>query len=114
MIRLPASLKAWNTPQFRRTLQDEIEALDHHLLPLQRGLARSSQVTERPVQVMVISETETAHAIIVNVGVFYTGVIAGCNCADDPTPIDEQNEYCVIELVIDKRTAETEIGLIPD
>lgn len=114
MIRLPASLEAWNTPRFRTALKQEIEALDPHLLPLQRGLALSSQVTDRAVQAMVLSEGETDHAITANVGVFFTGVVGGCNCADDPTPVDEQSEYCVIQLVIDKRTAQTQIDLIPD
>lgn len=114
MIRLPASLEAWNTPRFRTALKQEIEALDLHLLPLQQGLALSSQVSDRPIQAMVLSEDETDRALTATVGVFYTGVIAGCNCADDPTPVDEQTEYCVIRLVIDKGTAETQVSLVPD
>jgi len=27
---------------------------------------------------------------------------------DDPTPIDEQNEYCVVQIDINKQTAEAD------
>ena len=114
MITLPFARAAWNTPDFRDTLKQEIEALDKHLLPLQQGMSMSSQVSERPIQAMVISERDTGACIHVNVGIFYSGIIAGCNCADDPTPIDKQNEYCVIQLDIDKQTAVTQVNLIPD
>ncbi|HEY9098900.1 MAG TPA: hypothetical protein VIN38_08520 [Thiobacillus sp.] len=88
--------------------------MDPHHLPLQEGLALSSHVTDRQVQIMPITTSETAQFISVKAGVFFTGVIAGCNCADDPSPIDEQNEYCVIQLDIDKTTSETQISLMPD
>lgn len=114
MITLPHTLADWNTPNFRETLKREIEALDKHLLPLQAGMSMSNQVSERPIQAMVLSERDSGACIHVNVGIFFSGVIAGCNCADDPTPVDEQNEYCVIQLEIDKQTAATQINLIPD
>jgi hypothetical protein len=47
-------------------------------------------------------------------GVFYTGIIAGCSCSDDPSPVDEQNEYCDLLFTIDKLTAETQITLLVD
>jgi hypothetical protein len=63
MIRLPHSLNAWGTPGFRDVLKREIEALDAAALPLQQGLARSSHVTDRPFQAMVISVHEEAGLI---------------------------------------------------
>ena len=44
---------------------------------------------------MLLSASEDAGLLRVKAGIFYTGIIAGCSCADDPTPIDELNEYCV-------------------
>jgi len=114
MIRLPQSLNAWETPGFRDALKLEIEQLDAGLLPLQQGLAVSSYVTERPFQVMILSVREEAGSIQVRAGIFYTGVIAGCSCADDPTPVDELNEYCEVQLVIDRKTAETTVTLLVD
>jgi len=111
MIRLRQSLDAWGTPGFRDVLKQEIERLDAGLLPLQQALSRSSYVTERPFQVMLLGADEAAGSIHARVGIFYTGVIAGCSCADDPTPVDELNEYCEVLLVIDRRTAATTVSL---
>jgi hypothetical protein len=38
----------------------------------------------------------------------------GCSCADDPTPDSKNNEYCVVQLDIDKTTAETTIDLVTE
>ncbi len=112
MIQLPNTLKAWGSPEFSDVLKQEIEQLDARHLPLQQGLSISSQVTERPFQAMIISVTEEDRWTQVKAGIFYTGVIAGCNCADDPSPVDEQNEYCVVRLDIDRLTAETTVTLL--
>lgn len=114
MIRLPRSLNAWGSPGFNDVLKHEIEQLDAAALPLQQGLARSSHVTDRPFQVMVIGVHEETGLIRVKAGIFYTGIIAGCSCADDPTPIDELNEYCVVQIDIDRATAEASVTLLPD
>jgi len=111
MIRLPDSLNAWGMPGFRDVLKQEIEQLDAEQLPLQQGLSRSSYVTERPFQAMLLGIDEAAGSIHVRAGIFYTGVIAGCSCADDPTPVDELNEYCEVLLVIDRQTAEATVSL---
>ena len=114
MTRLPNSLNAWGTPGFETTLRQKIEQLDAAQLPLQQGLTRSSHVTDRPFQAMVIAVREEIGLIRAKTGIFYTGVIAGCNCADDPTPIDEQNEYCVLQFDIDRTTAETCVTLLAE
>lgn len=114
MIHLQKSLKAWGTPGFEATLKREIEQLDAAQLPLQQGLAISSQVTDRPFQAMVIGVREAPGVIRVKAGIFYTGVIAGCSCADDPTPIDEQNEYCVVQIDIDRTTATATVTLLAE
>lgn len=114
MIRLPKSLNAWGTTAFKDVLSQEIAQLDATELPLQQGLAGSSYVTERPFQAMLISASEGAGLLRVKAGIFYTGVIAGCSCADDPTPIDELNEYCVVQFDIDTTTAETTVTLLAE
>lgn len=114
MIHLQKSLKAWGTPGFETILKREIEQLDAAQLPLQQALALSSQVTERPFQAMVIGVREAPGVIRVKAGIFYTGVIAGCSCADDPTPIDEQSEYCVVQFDIDRATADATVTLLAE
>lgn len=114
MIQLNKSLNVWGTPEFSDVLQQEIAQLDRDLLPLQQGLTISSHVTDRPVQAMILDLSEEAGLIRVKAGIFYTGIIAGCSCADDPTPIAEQNEYCVLQFCINKQSAETTVTLVPE
>lgn len=114
MIRLPNSLNVWGTPEFEAVLKQEIEQLDASALPLQQGLSVSSHVTDRPFQAMIIGASEDVGLLRVKAGIFYTGMIAGCSCADDPTPIDELNEYCVVQFDIDTTTAETTVTLLAE
>lgn len=114
MIRLPKSLNAWGTPEFKDVIRQEIAQMDATEIPLQQGLTRSSHVTEQPIQAMLLGATEDAGLLRVKAGIFYTGIIAGCSCADDPTPIDELNEYCVVRFDIDMKTAATTVTLLEE
>jgi len=109
MVQLPKSLAAWGGDEFPAVLKAEVERLDPATLPLQRGIEHGSHYSGKPFTVMVIATNEEAAAVRVRIGLFYTSIIAGCNCADDPTPMDEYAEYCEVELVIDKVTAAVEI-----
>lgn len=112
MIRLTKSLQAWGTPNFEGALKAELEQISADLLPLQQGLVTTSHVTENAHKAMVLNVADDADTIRVKVGIFYSGMVIGCSCADDPTPINEQNEYCEVLVTIDKRAAETSIVLL--
>jgi hypothetical protein len=114
MIRFTKSMAAWNTPAFQESLKQEIATLDERHLPLQQGLTASSRVSDSPIQAIILNVAEEAEGIRVKAGIFYKGVIAGCNCADDPSPIDEQNEYCVVQFMIDRLTAEASVTLFTE
>lgn len=113
-IQLPASTAAWGTPAFAATLKSELEHLPPGQLPLQQGLSSTSVALEDDVQIMVIRADEEGGAIQAKVGVFYTGILAGCSCANDPTPTEPQNEYCELVLTIDPRTAQATAKLVAD
>jgi len=112
MIRLTKSLNAWGTPDFEDMLKSEIEQLGAEQLPLQQGLSTSSYALDDILNALIISVSEGASFIRAKVGIFYSGIIAGCSCADDPTPVDEQNEYCEVQIEISKKTAEATIALL--
>ncbi|MDP2829599.1 MAG: hypothetical protein Q8O37_13445 [Sulfuricellaceae bacterium] len=114
MPLLPASLAAWNTPAFADTFKQELARLDTTLSLLQQGLRFSSYALAEKLKISVISANELPGTIQVKAGLFYTGVIAGCSCADDPTPVDEIAEYCEVLVDIDKVTAGTKITLIAE
>ncbi len=114
MIRLGQSIAAWDSRNFNEVFKAELHALDAHELPLQQGLSLSSSLSDEPFQVMVIGAVEEPAAIRVKAGIFYSGIIAGCSCSDDPTPTDRQSEYCEVECIIDRATGETCVKLLTD
>jgi len=83
-------------------------------LPLQQGLTQSSYVSESNFTVVILNACDTVNNIYVKAGIFFAGVNAGSCCADDPTPLNEQTEYCEIQFVINKSTAEATIKLLQD
>ncbi len=114
MIRFDKALSAWGTPDFAAVLKQEIEQLDADQLPLQQGLSTGNYVTDAPYTAMINSVVETEESIRVRAGIFYQSVTSGCNCAGDPTPISENNEYCEVRLDIDKASAATTIALVTE
>ena len=114
MIRLTKTLNAWGTPDFKDILKKEIEQMGAEQLPLQQGLTTGSYALDGRLNAMIIGVSDEAGFIRAKAGIFYAGIIAGCSCADDPTPVNEESEYCVVQLDIDKHTAETTIALLAE
>lgn len=114
MIRFTESLNAWGTSGFRDIFKQEIEQLDAESLPLQQALSAGSHVQGDKFTVLILGVSEENDFIRARIGVFYVSIIAGCSCADDPTPVSELNEYCEVQLDIDKKTAETTVTLAPE
>jgi hypothetical protein len=111
MLKLTLSLSTWNTPAFGDTLKNELGTLGIEALPLQQGLKYSSVALTDKLSISVLGSSESDNSIIARAGLFYTGIIPGCACSDDPTPLDESNEYCEISICIDKVTAQASISL---
>jgi hypothetical protein len=113
MLRLPESARGCGRHDLASILKQELEALDPASLPLQAGLRWGSHVAEEPVRVTVIRLTAGAERVLAKVGVMYGGVIAGCSCADDPTPLGSHPEYCELELIIELPSGLATVGLCP-
>jgi hypothetical protein len=114
MIRFTDALNAWGTPEFSAILKQTIEQMPGEQLHLQQGLASSSHALDDKLRAVIISVVDEGRIIRARAGIFYTGIIAGCNCADDPSPVNEENEYCEVQLDIDKSTAATTVILLAD
>ena len=112
MIKLMHTVNAWGSPSFNDVFKAEVEQLPAAELPLQQGLAHSSYVSAEPFQVLVLSAEGEATGIRVRAGIFYTGMIAGCNCSDDPTPPDLQQEHCEVMFEIDRESGATTLNLL--
>jgi hypothetical protein len=114
MLSLARALSAWGTPGFEEVLKKEIEQLDAWHLPLQQGLATSSQVADSKFSALILRVSDDAEFIHAKVGLSYAGIIAGCSCADDPTPLSEQAEYCEALFSVNKLSAETRVTLLTE
>jgi hypothetical protein len=112
MFKLKQTLNAWNSSDFGNVFKREISYLKAEVLPLQQGLSGSSYASPENLSVTILKINSDENSIFVKAGLFYTGVIAGCSCADDPTPVSENNEYCEAVFVIDKATADTTVTLV--
>ena len=114
MIKLANSLRAWSTGNFEQVFKDELQAMNSSELPLQQAVSQGSHVAEdEGFRVMVINSHIDNGQLMVKAGVFYSSIIAGCACADDPTPEDTYPEYCELQLSVDTNTAKTEVRLLP-
>ncbi len=112
MILLTDAAQAWGTGAFESVLKEELKSLGLNGLPLQQGLSSSSVALDDRLQVVLLSVGDDAGQILVRAGLFYTGIIAGCSCADDPGPVEEQNEYCEISVTIGKHSGKASLTLI--
>lgn len=111
MVHLNKALSAWGKPDFEAILKQEIAQLGVDQLPLQQGMSAGNYALAEPVTATILDVAELDKAIRVKAGIFFSSVIGGCSCADDPTPVDKIDEYCEIRLDIDKSTAATTITL---
>jgi len=112
--RLPDSLAAWGTSLFEETLKREVGELSGEVLPLQAALTHGSYASDRVSGVIVLSTSESADSVIIKAGLHFTGIIAGCSCADDPTPNNQTVEYCEVRIEIDRQSAGASISLLAD
>ncbi len=112
MLSLLETLKAWKTLNFTRVFKQELAELDKNLLPLQQGLTYSNAVSDKKISAIINKTRETDTNLQIYSSIFYYGIITGCSCSDDPTPLDTQNEHCELLFIIDKSTASTSVSLI--
>ncbi len=91
----------------------EIEQLEHQQLPLQKGLEHTSVVSyDEPFSAVILHIEEKPAATEVKAGIFFSGIIGGCNCADDPTPPSTLQEYCELLFVVDRASGEATVALL--
>jgi len=112
MLQLPNSLNAFNDPTFEKSLKKEIEQFDAKLLPLQQGLSTGGYALYDSFKVMIIGVVDGSECFQVKAGIFYHGVVAGCSCADDPSPTDVTTEYCEVVFEVDRDSGVATVALV--
>jgi len=100
--RLPASLRAWNTEDFLQVLKAEMRKLDSGVLPLFEGTTQGGQVDDSDIAITLLNASRNEAAVWLDVGVFFSEIVGGCSCGDDPVA---GNAYCELRIRIDRATA---------
>lgn len=111
-MKLTKSLNAWGSAEFEAVFKQEIRQLERALLPLQQALTQSSHVSDSDIDAVLLHTEESAQKITVKAAIMFSGINAGSCCADDPTPLCEQNEYCELLFTIDRQSADASISLL--
>lgn len=115
-ILFPATRAAWGRDAFENTLKQELsEQLAKHKddLPLHAAMCHGSSVTDERIGIRLLNYQHLDDQIQAKVGVFFSSLIAGCSCADDPTPAQPLPEYAEMHVHIDLQTGEARITLLP-
>ncbi|MEQ1662486.1 MAG: hypothetical protein ABL877_07300 [Thiobacillus sp.] len=113
-LKLARTCAAWGTPAFGDTFKAEVAQLDAACLPLQQGLKSTSSVADEPFSVLLMSAVEAGGYLRVKAGICYAGITGGCSCADDPTPLDSQPEYCELWFEIDRQSGVARVELVAE
>lgn len=113
-LKLARTCAAWGTPEFGDIFKAEVAQLDAAHLPLQQGLKSTSSVANEPFSVLLMSAAEAGGRLRVKAGICYAGIVGGCSCADDPTPLDSQPEYCELWFEIDRQSEVTRVELVAE
>ena len=101
---LTRTLAAWPSPLRDSILKQELEGLDPGLLPLREAMARGNQVAAEPVRVLVLATGEDEDGYWARVGLLFASLVGGCQCADDPSPLEALPEYAELEIRVDPQT----------
>ena len=113
MIKLSNTLNARYRKDLSRVFVNEVLQLTVDALPLQQALQKGSHALKDNMQIMITSIlNDRQDVVIITAGIFYSSLIAGCNCADDPTPVDLLSEFCEVQFSINTGNANTEIILL--
>jgi hypothetical protein len=110
MPELLDALRVSRPGQFEKALKHELENLPAGTLPLENGTSRGGFVDDSNISVTVINARQYEHSIQAKIGIFFTEIIVGCGCGDEPMP---ENAYCEMLISIDKSTSAARFRVIP-
>lgn len=108
-IELAGSLAAWPREDFVAVIKQELLSKTADL-PLHKGVAQGGMVDAGNMDLTVTKAVDRGDRIQVWCGVFFTEIVGGCSCGDDPAA---QHAYCEMEILIDKATAMAELRVRP-
>ncbi len=109
MIRLNVPLIECDPGLFAQRLKSALEHLPPGTLPLAQATTQGGRVDDSDISVTVVALRDDGDFIRARVMVFFSEVVGGCSCGDDPLASNAQGEF---EVSIDRRTADAEFSVI--
>lgn len=107
--RLDAGLGGDRGQDFADKLVRALRALPAGSLPLTAACTQGGWVDDSDLAISVLTISGDDGAVSARVGVFFTEVVGGCNCNDDPVGC---SAYGVVRVTLDRTTGIAEI--VPD
>ena len=109
---LAESLRAWGTPGFSTVMKQALERLQPGQLPLENTLQYGSYVNHDSISVMIIRAGEKDGVVDVLAGLFFTSMLTGCSCADDPSSDVEYSEYSELQISFNLASNDVTISFV--
>ena len=111
MPKLSNSLNDWSTDTYGRTIKNELQSLQPGSFPLEKGLTQGGKVDDSNITVSVFESRDSDQEIQTKVAIFFTEVVGGCSCGDEPF---EAHAHCTLWVTIDRATAEATFEVVAD
>ncbi len=96
MTQLPLSSEHCDSQAFKHSLKLAIENLDPGSLPLHSFTTQGGQVDNKQITATIMQIDELEKLIHARVGIFFTEVVGGCSCGDDPYSVNAYGELLVV------------------
>ena len=93
-----AALKQRDAPGFHHALKRAIRSLP---LPLSALMQHGSRPRDSSPEPVILAVEDMGGMVRIRFGLFFQSIDAGCACEDDPTPINDINEYAELALILD-------------
>ena len=106
---LPDTVLQCRSSCFEKVLKRELENLPTGTLPLENATSRGGFVDDSDISATVIKVKQNEKEVQARVGIFFTEIVTGCGCGDDPMP---ENAYCEMLISIDKTTSEAKFEVV--
>ncbi len=109
MTQLALSPEHFDSEAFTHSLKAAIESLAPGSLPLHQFTTQGGLVDDSHITATIMQIDKHKKHIHARVGIFFSEVVGGCSCGDDPYSV---NAYAELLVVIDPNSAEASFKVI--
>ena len=111
MLRFPRTARA-DSDAVEAVFKSELADQSSADLPLQQGMSRGNVASDDGISAMVIRTEVEPDRHRIHAGLFFSSVVAGCACHDDPTPQADEAEYCEVLFEIERPDGAAWVSLL--